>query len=434
MATNTTPESRMVFSSIGRPSTALLSSCWPPTTSGSAGSTATSSGTTCAPGASAAISSTSASSRATSAAPSPGTCSPPNALGDSLHTTSWSARQVSLVGVGHVGGGDHDDRHRDAEREGDRPEGGRRARLEPGQVPDRETGADREARCEPGHRPQHRRAGEEHGDGEGDDARQEEDRRHRLGVRIDAGTDGEHPEHQEGHGGDERAVHPPRRRRPGGHCVDDRHPGDGTGRPPRRHGGGRHGEPDAGHGQPQRDVPAVDPMRGGRLEGRRRCQPQQETGAGAGDGRGEADGGPVGDHGPAKVAWCRAGRGEEAELAHAAVGDGGEARPRHEAHEDHGDGGDDEHGDGRGGLLGGLPRLDEALARRDRGPEPVGVLTVGVDQQGHRLGGVVARAARGRTRRRGRRGSRRCRRPRSSGARCRPARRARCRGRRRRPR
>ena len=82
MAMNTTPESRMVFSSMGRPSTALLSSRCPPATSGFAGSTATSSGTIRAPGARAAISSTSASRWVTSASLSSGTCSPPNAFGE----------------------------------------------------------------------------------------------------------------------------------------------------------------------------------------------------------------------------------------------------------------------------------------------------------------------------------------------------------------
>ena len=82
MATNTTPESRIVSSSMGRPSTALLSSCWPAPASAIVGSTATSSGTIRAPGARAAISSTSASRRVTSVSLSSGTCSPPNAFGE----------------------------------------------------------------------------------------------------------------------------------------------------------------------------------------------------------------------------------------------------------------------------------------------------------------------------------------------------------------
>ena len=133
----------------------------------------------------------------------------------------------------------------------------------------------------------------------------------------------------------------------------------------------------------------VDAVGGGRLEGRRRGQPGDQAGAGAGDGGGEPDGGAVGDHGPAEVARGGAGGGEQAELAHAAVGEGREARPGHEAHEDHGDGGDDEHRDGGGGLLGLLPRLDEPLTGRDAGPEPVGLLAVGVDEQGDRLRGLA---------------------------------------------
>ena len=266
------------------------------------------------------------------------------------------------------------------------------------------------------------------------DAGDEEDRRHRFGVGVDAGADREDAVGEEGHGGGEGAVDPAWHRRSGGDGVGDRHPGDGSGRPPRRDGGGGHGEPDAGDRQPERDVPGVDAVGGGRLEGRRRCQPGEQAGAGAGDGGGEADGGAVGDHGPAEVARGGAGGGEQAELAHAAVGEGGEARPGHEAHEDHGDGGDDEHGDGGGGLLGRLPRLDEALTRRDAGPEAIGLLAVGVDEQGDRLGrlaggqhegvlvvevgGVLDDA----------------RRPRSGCGRRRPGRRARRRGRRRHPR
>ena len=184
-------------------------------------------------------------------------------------------------------------------------------------------------------------------------------------------------------------MDPTWRRRSGRDGVGDRHPGDGSGRPPRGQGGGGHGEPDAGDRQPQRDVPGVDAVGGCGFEGRRRCQPGEQAGAGAGERRGEADGGAVGDHGPAKVARGGAGGGEQAELAHAAVGEGGEARPGHEAHEDHGDGGDDEHADGGGGLLGHLTRLDEALAGHDAGSEAIGVLAVGVDEQGDRLGGLA---------------------------------------------
>ncbi len=77
-------------------------------------------------------------------------------------------------------------------------------------------------------------------------------------------------------------------------------------------------------------------------------------------------------------------------MAHAAVGEGGEARPGHEAHEDHGDGGNDEHDDRGRGLLGHLTRFDEALTRHDARSKAIGVLAVAVDEQGDRLGGLAS--------------------------------------------
>ena len=54
-------------------------------------------------------------------------------------------------------------------------------------------------------------------------------------------------------------------------------------------------------------------------------------------------------------------------------------------------GGDDEHADGSGGLFRRLPRLDEAVAGRDAGPEAGRALVAGVDEQGERLGGLAGR-------------------------------------------
>ena len=260
--------------------------------------------------------------------------------------------QVAFVGAGHVGGGDDDDGDRDAEGEGDRAEGGGRAGLEPCQVPYGEAGADGEAGREPGDRPEYGGAGEEHGDGQGDHAGDEEGGAHLLGVGIDARADRQDAVGEEGERGGEGAVDPAWHGWSSGDGVGDRHAGDGAGRPPRRDGGGGHREPHAGDRQPQRNVPRVDAMGGHRLEGRRRGQPGDQPGAGAGDRGGEPDGGAVGDHGPPEVAGGGAGGGEQAELAHAAVGEGREARPGHEAHEDHRNGGHDEHRDGGGGLLG----------------------------------------------------------------------------------
>ena len=117
----------MVFSSMGRPSTALLSSRCPPATSGFAGSTATSSGTIRAPGARAAICLDVGFSLGHLRVADLGHLQPAERARRVGPDDQLVGLQVALVGVGHVGGGDDDDRDRDAEGEGDRAEGGGRA-------------------------------------------------------------------------------------------------------------------------------------------------------------------------------------------------------------------------------------------------------------------------------------------------------------------